>query len=392
MTNFSTKILYSGNNFNNEELVTVIIETNPYIDYTYIVQAIGRFRKSGDIEIIIINNINQRAETERTSYETLAKQGTLGMQEAMKAWDDDSYVNEEARKRNQAYQDSLSKQATIEKLTQTGYINVIDHGELQDDWPTHEIDELKRYESNKIILDIISNENYSTEYDESCGYYEKLYKRYLEILETRLGKNSIREYVMYRTDYTSIQMDTIIRELYIIYNITEYSNAELKGIRDNWRGFVKKTVDQDIDPISLSNIKHRAKTLSDILNNMDVKIDYDNKDVFNIETVFKTAIRLSRIDAETRRENRKAASSKGGKISSPKKAITVQYLGELDSMDEKLVKNNGIIEFDSKGEARVQMELYAKTTYSTKTFSKFIKGEKCKIDKLWRLIYVEKAR
>ena len=417
MTNFSTKILYSGNNFNNEEPVTIIIETNPYIDYTYIVQAIGRFRKSGDIEIIIINNINQRAKTEHTSYETLAKQGTLGMQEAMKAWDDDSYVNEEARKRNQAYQDSLSKQITIEKLTQTEYINVIDYGEIPDDLPTHEIDEFKRYESDKIILDIISNENYSTDYDESCGYYENKYKKNLKVLASKLGKNSIREYLRYRSDYTVVQMDTLITDMYIIYNIDEYSNEELKGIRDDWKGFVKKTVDHNIDRISLRNIKHRAKTMSDILNNMEVEIsDNNDNDVFNVEAAFQTAIRLSRIDAETRRETRKAAGSKGGKIggskvgkiggskggkiggskggkiSSPKKAIKVQYLGELDSMDEKLVKNNGIFQFDSKGEARVQMELYAKTTYSTKTFSKFIKGEKCKIDKLWRLIYVEKAR
>ena len=397
MTNFSTKILYNGNNFNNEEPATVIIETNPYIDYTYIVQAIGRFRKSEDLEIIIINNVNWRPEKKRSSYETLAKQGSLGIQEVLKAWNDDSYVNIEARERNQAYQDSLSKQITIEKLIQTGYINVIDCEELQDDWPTHEIDELKRYESNKIVCDIISNENYSTDYDESCGYYEKLYKKHLNFLETRLDKKSIREYVRYRTYYTVVQMDTIITGMYIVYNINEYSKAELEGIRDDWRGFVKKTVNHNIDIISLRNIKYRAKVLSDILNNMEVNIDYDNgedigyQDIFDVKAAFQTAIRLSRIEAETRRENRREASSKGGKISSPKKAVIVQYLGELDCMDEELIKNNGIFVFESKGVARAQMEYYAKTTYSTKTFSKFIKGEKCKIDKLWRLIDVEKA-
>ena len=379
MTNFSTSILCSGINLNNEEPVTVIIETNQYIDYAYIVQAIGRFRKSEDIEIIIINNVSWRLKSKRTSPEILAKQGTLGKQEAINiALNNEFSVNESA------------KHITIEKLTHTGYINVIDYGELIEDYP---IDYEKKYVSDKIILDIISNENYSTDYDKSCSRYEKEYKIQLKILEIRLGKKSIREYVRYRSECSSIQMDTIITELYIIFDIEEYTNEELKDIRDDWRGFVKKTVGNNIiDPISYRKIKHRTKFLSDILNNMDVNIDYDNGVVFDAESALKTAITLSRIDAETRRETRKAASSKGGKISSPKKAITVQYLGELDIMDEELIKNNGIFHFESKGVARVQMELYAKTTYSTKTFSKFIKGEKCKIDKLWRLVSVEKAK
>ena len=385
-TNFSTKILYSGNNFNNEEPVTVIIEINPSIDYTYIVQATGRFRKSEDIEVIIINNVNRRREIERTSQEILDKQGTLGKQESMKAWNDDSYENEEAKKRNKDYQKTLSKPGTIEKLTQTGYINVIDCGELQEDFPTHEIDEVKRYESNKIASDIINNENFSTEYYETDGHHEKLCKKHLNILAAKLGKKSIREYVIYRTECSSIQMDAIITDLYIIYNLDEYSKEELKGIRDDWKGFVKKTVDQDIDPISLRNIKHRAKVLSDILNNMEVNIDYDNgdelgyQDIFDVKAAFQTAIRLSRIDAETRRENKKAAGKIGGKIGSPKKAIKIQYLGELDSMDENLIKNNGIYECKSIGEAMAIIGC------SKQTISKFQKGEKCRISKLWRLV------
>ena len=388
-TNFSTKILYSGNNFNNEEPVTIIIETNPFIDYTYIVQAVGRFRKSEDIEVIIINNVNWRRETERTSQEIIAKQGILGKQEALNARDDDSYVDEEAMKRNQGYQDTLSKPGTIDKLTQTGYINVIDYGELLEDNPTHEIDEVKREISNKIVSDIINNENFSTEYFETDHKYEKQFKKELDKLAAKLGKSSIREYVLYRTYYTVVQIDTIIRDLYIIYGLDEYSKEEREAIRDDWRGFVKKTVDQNIDPITLMNIKHRAKVLSDILNSMEVNIDYDNgeeigyQDIFDVKAAFQTAINLSRIDAETRRETRKAASSKGGKISSPKKAVTIQYLGELDSMDEELIKKNGIYECKSKGEARAIIGC------NERTFLKFIKGEKCKIDKLWRLVSVE---
>ena len=392
-TNFSTKILYSGNNFNNEEPVTIIIETNPFIDYTYIVQAIGRFRKSEDIEVIIINNVNWRREIERASQEILAKQGILGKLEAKKTLIDDSYVDEEAMKRNQAYQDSLSKQITIDKLIHTGYINVIEYGEIPDDLPTNETDEFKKYDSDKIILDIMNNENFSTEYFETDGYHEKRYKKQLNFLMTRLDKKSIREYVMCRTECSSIQMDTIITDLYIIYNIIDYSNAELKAIRDDWRVFVKKTVDHNIiDIISLRNIKHRAKTISDILNNMEVKIDYDNgedigyQDIFDTKAVLQTAIRLTRIDAETRKENKRTAGKNGGKISSPKKAVIIQYLGELDSMDEELIKKNGIYECKSKGEARAIIGC------NERTFLKLIKGEKCKVSKLWRLVSVEKAK
>lgn len=56
-------------------------------------------------------------------------------------------------------------------------------------------------------------------------------------------------------------------------------------------------------------------------------------------------------DEETMRNNKKEADKIGDKISSPKKAITVQYLAELDSMHEKLIDNNGICHFESKGEA-----------------------------------------
>ena len=397
-TNFSTKILYSGNNFNNEEPVTIIIETNPFIDYTYIVQAIGRFRKSEDIEVIIINNVNWRREAERTSQEIIAKQGILGKLAALHASDDDSYRNEEAMKRNQGYQDTLSKPGTIEKLTQTGYINVIDYGELLEDNPIHEIDDEKREISNKIVSDIQSNENFSTEYFESDNHYEKQFKKQLDKLAAKLGKHSIREYVRYRTECSSIQIDTIITELQIICSLDECSKEEREAIRDDWRGFVKKTVDHNsIDPISYRIIKHMAKVLSDVLNNMEVKMDYDNgedigyQDIFDVKAAFQTAIRLSRIDAETRRKTKRAAGSKGGKIggkiggkkSSPKKAIIIQYLGELDSMDEELIKNNGIYECESKGQAMCIMKT------SSATFSKFIKGEKCKVDKLWRLVSVE---
>ena len=250
------------------------------------------------------------------------------------------------------------------------------------------------YETNKIVCDIISNEKYSTEYDKSCSRYEKWYKKKLKTLEKILGKKSIREYVISRNHNKLVPLDIIIADMHMVSLITEYSSAELKGIHDNWGGFVKKTVDHSIDIISLTNIRRRAKFISDILNNVEVKIEYDNGDVvFDAESALETATRLSRIEAERLKEKRREACSKGGKIggkiSSPKKAITVQYLGELDSMDEELIKNDGIYHFESKGEARVFMESYAKTTYSTKTFSKFIKGKKCKISKLWRLISVE---
>ena len=144
------------------------------------------------------------------------------------------------------------------------------------------LSESEWYYSDKIILDIASNENYSTEYDEPCNRYEKLYKKQLDKLEKRFGKKSIREYVISRAQDKFVTLPAIIRDMGIIYDMTEYTNAELKAIRDDWRGYVKKTVGQDIDIISLSNIEYRAKTMSDILNNVDVIIEYDN-DLFNVE-------------------------------------------------------------------------------------------------------------
>lgn len=54
-------------------------------------------------------------------------------------------------------------------------------------------------------------------------------------------------------------------------------------------------------------------------------------------------------------------------------------------MDEELIKNSGIYHFESKGEGMNFIGC------CTRQFSKFIKGEKCKIDKLWRLSSVGKA-
>ena len=81
----------------------------------------------------------------------------------------------------------------------------------------------------------------------------------------------IREYARYKAECNSIEIDKIITDLYIVYNIDTYKKAELKSIKDDWKGFLKNYIDQDIDPISFYKIRYRIKTLSDVFNNMDVK-------------------------------------------------------------------------------------------------------------------------
>lgn len=183
-------------------------------------------------------------------------------------------------------------------------------------------DEFQRYESDKMISDIINNENYSTEYDEYCLHCEREYKERLKVLEETFGKKIIREYVISRvqnhekhykerlddlarkldkrifrkyakrmTRDKSIQMDTIITDMMIADNIIIYSSAKLKCIKDDWGDFFVKYMsymsdeDESMDPmypIIHYHTRHRFKTMSDVLNYMDAKIDYDN-DLFNVE-------------------------------------------------------------------------------------------------------------
>ena len=143
-------------------------------------------------------------------------------------------------------------------------------------------DKFQRYESDKMISNIITNENYSTEYDESCVYCERHYKQWLKFLEETFGKKLITEYVTHRCWNDSIQLDAIITDMLIANNIAGYSKAELKSIKDDWKGFFKKHIDQGSDRKSLYHARHRIKFMSDVLNYMDAKIDYDN-DLFNVE-------------------------------------------------------------------------------------------------------------
>lgn len=169
-------------------------------------------------------------------------------------------------------------------------------------------DELQRYASDRMISYIASNENYSTEccdvlykeqlkvLEETFGKktireyvmsraqnHKKHYKECLNDLARKFGKNTIRKYAKYMTKDKSIQMDTIITDMFIANNITIFSKAKLKCIKDNWGGFFVKYIEgEDIDPITHYHFRHKMKFMSDVLNYMEVNIDYDN-DLFNVE-------------------------------------------------------------------------------------------------------------
>lgn len=385
----STKILYSGNNFNNEEPIRLIVQINHDNDYSYIVQSVGRFRKCQDLEVYVVNNVRQRtgdAITDQRTIDGLRSMSVKGSNIAKVMSDrhkEEDYYNPNVAAEIQQYYDSITKDKIIADLCATGYIKVIDCG-MCDDGKEHPLNEVKRSRSDNLIDNIrrCSNLNDAIIYDEDDDSMTKSWKNAIESISMNVKEEAVRRYIVERTDSSAIQIESIIAELYSIINIKELSLSEIDRIKENAELFAAEEckaygmVDEDVQ----NKIWDYAKRIARLLNRIEIEFPTISLDNLSLEDYFKVVLDDLNEYKIGLRLVRAHNSSVGGQNS--KQSITIQFVGKHwdDSGLEGIERSNGIITFASKGNCMRFLGI------GSKAFSKFVKGMPTRVTRNWQVV------
>lgn len=381
----STKILYSGNNFNNEEPIRLIIQIDGDNDYSYIVQSVGRFRKCQDLEVYVVNNVRQRtgdATVDQRTINGLRSMGVSGSTIAKIMSDrhkDDEYYNVDAAAEIQQYYDSIDKAKIIADLCATSYIKVIDCG-LCDDSKEHPINEVKRRRSVNLIDNIrrCSQLLDAIRYDEEDDSMTSAWKNALISICLDINDQSVRRYIVERTDGSAIQIESIISELHSIINIRELSLSEIGRIKEDADGFANEEcgrygmADEDVQ----NKVRNYAKRIARLLNKVEVEFPEVSIDKLSFEDYMKVVFD----DLCESKIKLNGIRTQNGVNS--KQAISIQFIGNYwdDSGLEGIEQTNGIVTFQSKGDCMRFLGI------GSKAFSKFVKGVQTRVTKNWRVV------
>lgn len=381
----STKILYSGNNFNNEDPIRLIIQIDGNYDYSYIVQSVGRFRKCKDLEVFVVNDVRQHsgdAPTDQMVLDRLNAMRAKGSNIAKLMTDrhkDDKYYNPYAAVEIEDYYLKIDKAKIIADLCATSYIKVIDCG-MCDDGKEFPMDEVKRRRSAALIDNIrrCSNLNELVKYDEEDDAMTNRWKSEIGWICADISPESVRRYIVERSDESAIQIDTIISEMHSIINISELSISEIRRIKDNYEAFADDECKAyGVDGDAKDRITRYAKRIARLLNRVDVK--YPSTPIYNLNNndLFGIAIDLideSKIELkEVRRQNGQRTGTQN------RQPITIKFVGDCwdDSGLEGMDAQHNTITFECKGDCMRFLGI------GSKAFSRFVKGERVKAAKNW---------
>ena len=384
----STKILYSGNNFNNQEPIRLIIQIDGNYDYSYIVQSVGRFRKCQDLEVFVVNDVRQHsgdAPTDQIVLDRLNAMRAKGSNIAKLMTDrhkDDKYYNPYAAVEIEDYYLKIDKEKIIADLCATSYIKVVDCG-MCDDGKEFPMDEVKRRRSAALIDNIrrCSNLNELVKYDEEDDAMTNRWKSEIGWICADISPESVKRYIVERSDESAIQIDTIISEMHSIINISELSLSEIRRIKDNYEAFADDECNAyGVDGDTKDRITMYAKRISRLLNRVDVK--YPSTPIYNLNhnDLFGLAIDLideSKIELkEVRRQNGQRTGTQN------RQPITIKFVGNCwdDSGLEGMDADHNTITFECKGDCMRFLGI------GSKAFSRLVKGERVKAAKNWQVV------
>ena len=384
----STKILYSGNNFNNENPIRLIIQVDENNDYSYIVQSVGRFRKCKELEVYVVNDVrshNSDAPTDQQVIEGLNAMKAKGSNIAKVMTDkhkDDKYYNVDAAVEIENYYSTISKEKIIADLCATSYIKVIDCG-MCDDGKEFPINKVKQRRSNALIDNIrrYSNLHEAVKYDVEDDSMTTEWKNQISAICLEVDADSVRRYIVERSNEKLTQIDTIISDIHSIINISELSLNEIRKIKDNYEAFVEEECrEYGADDEVKDRITRYAKRIARILNGVEVKFpnttiqSLSNEDIFKvaIEDLASCRIQLLGIRAQN--------GQRTGKQN--KQPIKIKFIGDFydESGLEGMDYQNNIATFACKGDCMRFLGI------DRKAFSRFVKGEKVKKAKNWIVV------
>lgn len=383
----STKILYSGNNFNNEEPIRLIIQIDDNNDYSYIVQSVGRFRKCKDLEVFVVNNVKNHIGNAPTDQQVLDALNTMrakGSNIAKIMTDrqkEDKYYNVDAAVEIENYYSTISKAKIIADLCATSYIKVIDCG-LCDDGKEFPINEVKRRRSTALIDNIrrYSNIKDATKYDAEDDSMTTEWKSAIASICLEMSAESVRRYIVERSDEKLIQIDTIIGEMYSIINIANLSLDEIRRIKENYEAFAEDECKAyGVEGNTKDRITRYAKRIANLLNKVDVKYPITPISRICNNEFFEVAIE----NLEEYKIELQAIRTQNGLNS--KQPISIRFIGDCydDAGLEGMDAQQNIVTFDCKGDCMRFLNI------SERTFSKFVKGERVRAARNWQVVSVD---
>ena len=377
----STKILYSGNNFNNEEPVRVVVQIDKNYDHSYIIQAIGRFRRCEDLEVFILNDLSDHEKqggddvlkTER-ELKRMEKQGSNIAKVMLTRTDiDDDYYNADAAAELERYYAKIDKNYIIDQLCRTGYLRVIDCGVCSEEKEAP-VNKLKRQRSNDLVQRIRDNahiihriikEDKEDDVD-TAGWKSAL----RNLAEDHIDAKSMARYITLRSENSSVMMDTIIRELYTIVNIQDLTPDEINKIKTDYKKFAQEETEG-----CSKGTKDKVRTYTCFLHRIlaHIELEYPSQDFAHITP--EEMIFVATEVWEKEKIRIKASASASGRLRA--EPFSIRWVGGETLPDiDGLAESFGVMTFPCKGDCMRFLKC------SSRTFSKFIKGTS-KLNKVW---------
>ena len=380
----ATKYAYSGNNFNNDEPIRVIITVGEFTDYSYIVQALGRFRRCEDLDVYVVNDISSHAyryacERKNTMDEIGRLALVSGVAAKISDRNEDVYLNVDAESEIERYYTTVNKETIIDRLCATTYISVEDLGEIEAVEKPKD-NRFKRSRSNAFIDTLLADGvtlESAVKADDSDDRFTRGWKRRLRTLSCDIDALTIMRYIALRTADSSVMLDTVLTELEEAVDCADIREAERGLIVADPAGYAAKLT-KGCTPLTREVMSRKIKRYAVLLNAFEVKSNSkamesapaDDFALLLCDTADaeKVALKQSWVESGKRRAER----------------IKIRWVGSDCIADAAIdgyeLDDSGCIEFGSKGICMTALGV------GSKQFSKFVKGEACGLSKLWKIV------
>lgn len=354
---YMTKWVCTGINLRNEEKTLLIVESNAQNDYSYIVQAIGRFRNVSPV-VIVVNNLRSR-ESFSEQHDPVSRNVGYRMPDAYV-----NYINKESR-----------KEVKIRKMCGTGYIDVVDEGFiLQLNVDDFSVNPLKRWASDtirdmvtegdwhgidKLVKSAVSN-------PEQTDPYMRDYTESLTTLRGLVSEETITAFTKVTTYGNNKLMDKVLEEMITLNELVKMNTNAIEWIKNDYEGYVKNIIAYIgyVDRMTCSDLMEKHKMYARLLKMIE---PYSNdNDIFNqkgLEQVYAYQV--------------KEKKSKMSGNNNSKKQVTIEYIGNPEDWCEELT-----ITFNSKGD---MMNWLIKHGFKRKDVRDFSTNRVSKLDALFRL-------
>lgn len=380
---YSTKYAYSGKNFRNKGKILVIVNCTRNTDATYPIQAIGRMRNADLIDAIIVNDSNARdfdraEETEKIQKELFAHQDEITDTMIRKDKNGDLilYDTQVRIEINRYYAVESMKDAIIERLVNTGYIDVKDCGEVLED-SGRSVNKMKRQESRAFITYIRDSVKQLEPLQEKSNvFWDYWYSRTMRLANTTSWE-LVHDYVVERSETDNVMIDTIlddIEDLTTCVKLPEDIRNNL--VSSKWRDWVNVRIAQFGLPGAQREYFNRCKRFRNLLLKVNVKT-VDTEDDFT-KAIFKantSEAYTSKVEIHLNKSNIK------------KEPITIRWIGDGFMPDiESIDDTHGVLHFECKGDLKRVLTAYYNDKMSERQFRQFFNGMPSKLSMDWTIV------